>query len=42
MRILIGFDPLTGVQWLWELHNQKVGGIIGDEMVSAQSTNLCP
>ncbi|KAI9886895.1 MAG: hypothetical protein M1823_001264 [Watsoniomyces obsoletus] len=22
----------TGVQWLWELYNQKVGGIIGDEM----------
>lgn len=22
----------TGVQWLWELHQQRVGGIIGDEM----------
>ncbi|KAI8388380.1 SNF2 family N-terminal domain-containing protein [Radiomyces spectabilis] len=22
----------TCVQWLWELHSQKVGGIIGDEM----------
>lgn len=22
----------TGVQWLWELHQQQVGGIIGDEM----------
>lgn len=22
----------TGVQWLWELYSQKVGGIIGDEM----------
>ncbi|KAJ5096129.1 hypothetical protein NUU61_005485 [Penicillium alfredii] len=22
----------TGVQWLWELHRQTVGGIIGDEM----------
>lgn len=22
----------TGVQWLWELHRQSVGGIIGDEM----------
>lgn len=21
-----------GVQWLWELHRQKVGGILGDEM----------
>ncbi|XP_065178791.1 DNA excision repair protein ERCC-6-like isoform X2 [Sycon ciliatum] len=22
----------VGVQWLWELHSQKVGGIVGDEM----------
>lgn len=22
----------TGVKWLWELHNQRAGGIIGDEM----------
>lgn len=22
----------TGVQWLWEIHNQKTGGILGDEM----------
>jgi len=22
----------TGVKWLWELHTQKAGGIIGDEM----------
>ncbi|KAN0086919.1 SNF2 family N-terminal domain containing protein [Elaphomyces granulatus] len=22
----------TGVQWLWELHQQLVGGIVGDEM----------
>ncbi|KAJ5646255.1 DNA repair protein rhp26 [Penicillium lividum] len=22
----------TGVQWLWELHQQSVGGIVGDEM----------
>ena len=22
----------TGVQWLWELHQQQVGGIVGDEM----------
>lgn len=22
----------TGVQWLWELHSQKTGGIVGDEM----------
>ena len=23
----------TGLQWMWELHNQEAGGIIGDEMV---------
>ena len=22
----------TGVQWMWELHQQYVGGIVGDEM----------
>ena len=22
----------TGVKWLWELHWQQVGGILGDEM----------
>ena len=22
----------TGVSWLWELHRQQAGGIIGDEM----------
>lgn len=22
----------TGVKWMWELHNQRAGGIIGDEM----------
>jgi DNA excision repair protein ERCC-6 len=22
----------TGVKWLWELHKQEVGGILGDEM----------
>jgi DNA excision repair protein ERCC-6 len=22
----------TGVKWLWELHAQRAGGIIGDEM----------
>jgi len=24
----------TCIQWLWELHQQDVGGIIGDEMVN--------
>lgn len=24
--------PAAGVKWLWELHTQRVGGIIGDEM----------
>ncbi len=23
----------TGVRWMWELHKQNAGGIIGDEMV---------
>lgn len=23
---------ITGVKWLWELHCQQVGGILGDEM----------
>ncbi len=22
----------TGVKWLWELHTQQAGGIVGDEM----------
>ena len=22
----------TGVKWMWELHNQQTGGILGDEM----------
>lgn len=26
------YTKLQGVQWLWELHRQKVGGILGDEM----------
>ena len=28
---LFGYQK-TGVQWLWELYTQQVGGIIGDEM----------
>ena len=27
----------TGVKWLWELYCQRAGGIVGDEMVSAES-----
>lgn len=30
-RFLFSYQR-TGVQWLWELHQQTVGGIIGDEM----------
>lgn len=30
-RFLFSYQR-TGVQWLWELHQQEVGGIIGDEM----------
>lgn len=28
---LFGYQQ-TGIKWLWELHKQKTGGIIGDEM----------
>lgn len=28
---LFGYQK-TGVQWLWELYSQQVGGIVGDEM----------
>ena len=28
---LFGYQR-TGVKWLWELHSQRAGGIIGDEM----------
>lgn len=31
---------LLGTKWLWELHCQKVGGIIGDEMVSTAEANI--
>ncbi len=27
----------TAVKWLWELHTQRVGGILGDEMVGGKS-----
>lgn len=30
----------TGVRWLWELHGQKAGGIIGDEMVRTAAKEL--
>lgn len=33
--------PKLGVKWLWELHSQKVGGIIGDEMVDSSFCFLC-
>lgn len=33
LRIITLLTPDIGVKWLWELHSQKVGGIIGDEMV---------
>lgn len=23
---------MTGVRWMWELHQQRAGGIMGDEM----------
>jgi DNA excision repair protein ERCC-6 len=27
-----GFYNDAGIKWLWELHTQRAGGIIGDEM----------
>ena len=30
---LFGYQR-TGLRWLWELHRQEAGGIVGDEMVS--------
>lgn len=30
----------TGVKWLWELHNQRAGGIIGDEMGLGKTIQL--
>jgi hypothetical protein len=31
----------TGVKWLWELHTQRTGGIIGDEMGAADAAVTC-
>jgi hypothetical protein len=31
----------TGVQWMWELHQQYVGGIVGDEMGLGTFDLLC-
>ena len=33
---LFGYQR-TALRWLWELHNQEAGGIVGDEMVSYDS-----
>ena len=30
--LLTGRYQQTGVRWLWELHGQQTGGIVGDEM----------
>lgn len=30
----------TGVKWLWELHTQRAGGIIGDEMGLGKTIQL--
>lgn len=42
-----GYDDLTwgppfaaGVKWLWELHTQRAGGIIGDEMGLGKTVQL--
>lgn len=31
---------VTGVKWLWELHTQRAGGIIGDEMGLGKTIQL--
>lgn len=31
----------TGIKWLWELHTQGVGGIIGDEMGLGKTVQAC-
>ncbi|GMH43692.1 hypothetical protein BSKO_11614 [Bryopsis sp. KO-2023] len=31
----------TGVKWMWELHTQKAGGIIGDEMGLGKTVQVC-
>lgn len=30
----------VGVKWLWELHTQRAGGIIGDEMGLGKTIQL--
>jgi len=34
-------DRVTGVRWMWELHQQNVGGILGDEMVRRFFASTC-
>eukprot|EP00980_Cylindrotheca_fusiformis_P017502 scaffold5490_cov125-Cylindrotheca_fusiformis.AAC.19 len=31
----------TAVQWMWELHQQQAGGIIGDEMGLGKTVQIC-
>ena len=31
----------TGLTWLWELHCQRAGGIIGDEMGLGKTIQVC-
>ena len=31
----------TGLQWMWELHRQQAGGIIGDEMGLGKTVQIC-
>ena len=34
--------PPAGVKWMWELHTQRAGGIIGDEMGADQARMFMP
>ena len=31
----------TGLQWMWELHQQEAGGIVGDEMGLGKTVQVC-
>lgn len=37
---LFGYQR-TGVGWLWELHRQSAGGIVGDEMGLGKTVQIC-
>lgn len=32
----------AGVRWMWQLHRQGAGGIVGDEMGLGKTVQVCP